>query len=1097
MLTYELRQIAGKAAGTYFVVSDNSPQQNIETFTNLRVAFIAAQTGPTNQLLVFEQGDKAGFEALFGKSIRKQTKLGNYSIDACLKMIEDGQLGVINLRKYDETDVVEISSENLLIDTKDSNITVPYGSIVNENGFWVVKVKNLTEAFVSATSKNKVLNFSNINEKDKSYFVVKASDADVESLTSEGNETLLNTEIEFDDFPALNPSTLLKDTFVSVYIFNNNFVDASTNKYYGDLFLNKSGVVALNASDLDKLSAIKQSGFATKITGTLIPNVTSEFGNQISFDLMVNSVSASTGVYCKINTEVFETETDIFDSNNISYLSNLVYGEFETEFNNDNIDFTLKYAETEAYDVLSKLSYVATPLIGMELAGSLPTDASYTASTDLVENVGPFNVLEYGSDNSQFSKILANLPQTTVEDIVYNSVIKNIHSASVLTNKNSLNLINVNSLIGEDEALTISTSSVNKLIHNDNTYVVAGKDSALETVVIGENLSINKIVKNSLKITEQNMPAIFGDDATTSAIATAILNDFVTNSVSIGVSAIQTNFDSKLELSMNTLNGLLPKILIPGLSSFARAEDSDLDNYLTANSVNYNFQELAQKLNAVNSDDAFIQINAYVTYEGSAEVTTFLNKFRFDYVDAILGDKTFEISDASNQELLINSADAVMSTLKLEVVFKSLMGKADLIGELTFASSGVLGAKIIDAPTSEVLILDARNQQYLSATAKEYNIDVIGYDFTAIEEKGLVTVADHNTKYNKNAELFLGVLNKSVSPMSFVTATNLSGFKLKDSQLYNGTLERQNEILDVMNDPSIIQGLKNAYGVRYFVDVFKSFIEPAYKVQYNRLVSTLDESKVFTRAIVNEPFISDLSKSINPSFKDAVGDTRTLKLAKYLPTGGNIDVSTKFLSKPTIAPEMVYYFGSEETDGYNETPIAHIVSELFISKDKPWSIVANSTGILNGISNLALDPDEEERRAMENFGWNPIIKKRNNNQFVVYGDFTGNNAFKKRKALSFISNSELLVYIKNELLNMSLDEGFKKGTYEDYVRFETEVNTFMEDLALQSAIKPNPIVKCDFENNTADVQNAGIKLVTVEYYNFQTLDKVVFSLNLQ
>ena len=282
--------------------------------------------------------------------------------------------------------------------------------------------------------------------------------------------------------------------------------------------------------------------------------------------------------------------------------------------------------------------------------------------------------------------------------------------------------------------------------------------------------------------------------------------------------------------------------------------------------------------------------------------------------------------------------------------------------------------------------------------------------------------------------------------------------------------------------------MKNFSGIRYVVDAFKSFIEGGYKSQFGQLAYELDKCNKFVRCIINEPFIEDLEKSTNPLFKQSPDNVFDLN---YLKDGGNPSFSTKFLNKSTIGSELCFYFGSGIVEGPNVSVIAPKVSNAFIAKTFAWDVVANSSGYIDNITAIEINPDTTELKAMELFRWNPIIKKADG--FTIYGNTTG---IKTRSALQQIHNSELLAYIKESLFNMSQDENFKKGTYDEYLRLETQVQSFMDALALQGAIQPNPIVICNASNNTSEVSKQKIKLCRVEYFNIDALDKVVFDLQL-
>lgn len=321
-----------------------------------------------------------------------------------------------------------------------------------------------------------------------------------------------------------------------------------------------------------------------------------------------------------------------------------------------------------------------------------------------------------------------------------------------------------------------------------------------------------------------------------------------------------------------------------------------------------------------------------------------------------------------------------------------------------------------------------------------------------------------------------------------VLPTTLISYKPRTTQFTDGTNSRQNEILNMMLSPGIVKGLKNFSGIRYIVDCFKTFIDGGYKSQFGQLTKSLDNSNKFVRAIVNEPFIEDLEKSTNPLFKASPTDVFDMV---YLSEGGNPNYSTNFLTKFATGAEMCFFYGSI-LDGNDETISAPQISNLYIQKTFAWDVIANASGYMDNVDGLALNPDDDERKFMEKFKWNPIIKLPKG--FAIYGNTTGQKA---NTALSQIHNSELLAYIKESLYNLSRDEAFKKGTYNEYLATETEVKSFMDSLALSGAIQPNPIVICNASNNTIDISKQKIKLIHVEYFNIDALDKVVFDLNLK
>jgi hypothetical protein len=302
-----IRNIVSKSAGIYFIVTDNRQVVNIEAESKMRIIFINSELGGVNALYMFAKGDVAGFQSIFGKASRSQEKKGNFSHQTCLDAIKAGPIGVINLRSFNNLDVVGGFSVNPNGELQHSKNDIRYDSLFTTNSFWVPNKERLVQVITG--SENDVLQFGNIGTSGLSIMIIKSSH--YSSLTSEGEETLENCSLEIDEFPALDfKTTLLKDTFVDVYVFANDFNPAtvSTNPYYGQLF-NDSGEI--KHEDIPELSTIKESGFLKLFTGSIIPGLKNEINEDIAIDNIINLTYMSIGLLCNINDDVFEqTFTD-------------------------------------------------------------------------------------------------------------------------------------------------------------------------------------------------------------------------------------------------------------------------------------------------------------------------------------------------------------------------------------------------------------------------------------------------------------------------------------------------------------------------------------------------------------------------------------------------------------------------------------------------------------------------------------------------------------------------------------------------------------------------------------------------------------------
>lgn len=366
-----------------------------------------------------------------------------------------------------------------------------------------------------------------------------------------------------------------------------------------------------------------------------------------------------------------------------------------------------------------------------------------------------------------------------------------------------------------------------------------------------------------------------------------------------------------------------------------------------------------------------------------------------------------------------------------------------------------------------------------------------------IDEKAVIGVSTDTfvkAKYTCEEPIEFNLAGTEIKKLNLFTENclvkpfSLIGYKPRTEQFTDGSASRQSEILDMMISPGIVKGIKGTIGVRYVIDCFKSFVEPAYKYQYGQLMISLDEGNKFVRAIINEPFVNDLEKSLNPLFKQNPSATFDWS---YLPDGGNKTYSTKLLTKFAAGSDMCFFFGIGDIVNNVHKPLGGLISNLFYQKAYPFDVLANTTGYVDGITKLEYPLDDDDRAFCERFRWNPVINFNGGN--TIFGNLTGQ---KEVTAQQQITNSELLAYIKENLYNLAKSESFKRGTYDSYLSTETETKEFMKSLALLGIIDPDYVVICSAENNTKEISKKKIKLVHVEYTPVDVLEKVVFDLNI-
>lgn len=484
-------------------------------------------------------------------------------------------------------------------------------------------------------------------------------------------------------------------------------------------------------------------------------------------------------------------------------------------------------------------------------------------------------------------------------------------------------------------------------------------------------------------------------------------------------------------------------------------------NYITTGLIAYINNDLfdteIEKLLDINGSEFFGVDNNKVAetadYLLSHVVPLTLTKLRTTYPPVVKADNVIPVSNNKNEYLTVKIDD---------YSFEGSFEQGLRIGDIITGVDGYVEIKSID-------ILDA--DAVIGVSTDTYQ--KVKYTCNG---KVLFTTEDTKTFIVKN-HLFTktGLLH----PFA------LTAYKPRTTQFTDGTSSKQSEIIDMMNNPGIVKGIKSIGNIRYIVDCFKSFVEPNYKYQFGTLAKTLNDSNVFVSAILNEPFIEDLEKSINPLFKESVNGVFDWS---YLKTGGNTQYSSKLFTKFTEGSMYCYFYGPGNVIGDIIKGGAGLVSNLFYTKNADYDVVANESGYLD-YTEVESDIDDDDRAYCEAFRYNPIINY--NGGLTIFGNNSGQ---KKVTAQTQIHNVELLLYIKTNLYALSKSEAFKKGNYDDYLRSETEVSNFMTSLALAGAIEANPVVICSADNNTGEISKQRIKLIHVEYTPMNALEKVVFDL---
>lgn len=321
--------------------------------------------------------------------------------------------------------------------------------------------------------------------------------------------------------------------------------------------------------------------------------------------------------------------------------------------------------------------------------------------------------------------------------------------------------------------------------------------------------------------------------------------------------------------------------------------------------------------------------------------------------------------------------------------------------------------------------------------------------------------------------------------------TYLSGFTMKDTHIPNGTDDRMNEILGVMQDTNIFDALtdKDLLQYRYIVDCFGGGLEP----QCKGILAELAKKKGQAMALLNVPSMEQFTDSISPRFTDAPTPSNPLPLlnAKYIADGGNLSLNPPFkfgLASETTGGKYVGYFAPyitiRENSRNKQIPPAMYVANNFVRKfinGTPYAIVAGrKRGLIEDseVVGLEYNFDVSQREYLEPFGINPIITKRG----IGIEIYANQTAFQNiSSAFNSLHVRDLLISLEEGIEQIAENFVFEFNDSSIRLEIETTVKTFMEDVKANGGLLDFKVIMNSTNNPGAIIdQNFGILDVVIE-----------------
>lgn len=399
---------------------------------------------------------------------------------------------------------------------------------------------------------------------------------------------------------------------------------------------------------------------------------------------------------------------------------------------------------------------------------------------------------------------------------------------------------------------------------------------------------------------------------------------------------------------------------------------------------------------------------------------------------------------------------------------------------------------------AEGLFDEADLEAFVEVHATEENIYLVKFDKPLAFSQDPQTTVDSDIAFNSEMhELVMTDGSTFVVYDNALKAYKVENFdKFVDSyqpfsvkayvprteQFLNGTFDRQESVLDVLIEPSMVKSLSNRKLIQwnYIVDGFKTYISPTAKHQ----LKTVAQKRVTGRAICNMPSVYEFANSVDPYFSNTIGGDFE---AKYIATGGNPKLPhNNTYSLPSHEGWHAYFYGAHLTMASGRTfPPAGTVSNNFAMKylkGKPYVIVAgeedgrlisvNATG-LEHIFSESNDGDGD-LDYLYPFGYNALTTTEIGGAIQIFGNHTAYNTVSS--PMGAIHTSEVVMYIQEQINSLLKRYVFKYNTANNRLRIKEKADEICQP-AMDAGAISQYTNQMDIFNNTENIRNNRIGIL--------------------
>jgi hypothetical protein len=1023
-----------RAAGTYRFEFDKSQIVSIPANqTRLIVGF--SKKGPFNTPVFVP--DTAFFKEVFGDIDRNLERKDSYFHRSCLAALERGPILALNLLALDADDKVDaIRFATAVTPEAQSNLGVEreYQKFYNRDKFFFPD----TDAFLDNVGANRnvlnpnlvndLLDFTNLNQKPVSIIVKKAANQNVTNFNVTVEEWYGSANVP----GFLNKDSLISDFMIDVFVIDGNFGGDftsptpysrfSSDPTFQEFFDPTQGIqrkkFQSDVTDtlLQEFFNVPEVNLIAQYTACLIPDFVDLIGNNLFVEKVINADTASTGLFCAVNEDLFSGDI----------LIDGVPGGI------DLIGHNIEYAQTVGIqDDVNFLSYSGSIVSDLEYCQESVTPNTVTQTVELVNVTaltgGDIQIQVQGVGLpvfEAFASMTAN-SATAVGSYILGAV--NGEYIPVLSVQVAATTVTVVVSGVGASTLDFPTTTATYTYINESDF-----GFFVDDVVVGTDASMVGSYGTSLYTQFSNGTLTDGDEAVFELSGIEYTSYLVFNAVSVG----------------EIFTGPTTSVTI-----------SDPNYYLPAVRINA-YQDEQYQFPTDPIEFTLDGSGLFLKKDGTAAAVNCLNvqtlKGSLNLSIEIIADYLTEPTLKPNQVLINSSvpeaADIVVGNYLLNFE-GSIAVPHSRLTRINTVVGGLTNAQYSTIPVGQTALLVTCQSDIVTSTLPGSPTQKLVELYYPID-----TWVDYLNIFTLDG--FTLLANKHVP----------NGSNDRQNQILNGTLSGTNLFKALTN--------RDVINFRYVVDTFGNGIESGSKSIFTQLCSTRKNAFAIINAPSakdfkdsTDPKFLDATGALSSRFISTGGNLALNPSVRY---------SLPSATQGGSWGSFYYPFITVRDLGKNiNVPPAAYVSNNFIAKYEnalPWSIVAGvRRGVIggNGVVGLEINLDQEDREYLEPFGLNPIVFQSGTGP-TIFANKTAQQT--PKSALSSINVREVVIYIQDGIDAILKNYLFEFNTAQTRLEIKTLADNFLSTVQNDDGVFDFRNVM-DESNNTPEVIDANIGIL--------------------